>query len=282
LDFLGGQYVDSTKYLTKRQFYDFKDGDLQAAQSLAIRDTLIFVEWLCYIGVDTTEVNESKDKLKSISKCINHFQEVLKKDSSDQVAKSGIPQQISKSKEHLNFISKYISILFEQLGSTGDVILERLTELLDQWYNVKSSDVCYSSVSNLQLDVLNAGALSKLQENPEQKKGPYSIIPNSGGGDCAVYAVMHALYGRDYDVESQLSGMRQSICNAMQSFIPLYHYINELEKTKGVPDATKVLVLYKTVFTGEGGFKIFQQLAENKILEPLEHEDKDRTQGDRK
>ena len=46
LDQLGGKYREGSPYLTKRQFYDFKDGDINKARELAVRDTAILIDWL--------------------------------------------------------------------------------------------------------------------------------------------------------------------------------------------------------------------------------------------
>jgi len=55
-DFLGGTYGGNKHLLTTRQYYDHKEGSETKAKELAIKDTILFLDWLIYkkILLDTT------------------------------------------------------------------------------------------------------------------------------------------------------------------------------------------------------------------------------------
>ena len=120
----------------------------------------------------------------------------------------------------------------------------------------------------------NQSINEKLQKDWETET--YSIISNPGGGDCAIYAVMHALYGKDYDVSTLLE-TRQKICGVMKNFIPLYYYMQGVTDGKEISEPINIIELYQAIFNSERGFDTFKYLALKKILAPLIHDDKDRS-----
>lgn len=102
----------------------------------------------------------------------------------------------------------------------------------------------------------------------------YSFIPNPGGGDCGVYAVMHAMWGKEADVSFKRAQIiRGQIADVMSGFVQLHRY---RESLKGPPyeNSQKVINIYHRIFSNPNdGFASFKFIATETLKAPLADSD---------
>ncbi len=136
LDLLGGKYGIPAKYLIKRQYYDFGEGDENKAKELAARDTVLFLDWLVSKRIlnkeDLIKYIDSNNKEQNIdlieaSSRIYNFYDTLTKQSTNVYAKNTLPKIIDA-------INTYLANV---IANEKSVIFKALYDLVNEWYGIK-------------------------------------------------------------------------------------------------------------------------------------------------
>lgn len=95
-----------------------------------------------------------------------------------------------------------------------------------------------------------------------------TYIQNQGEGNCGIYAVLHALHGKDANtLTGNLNSTRKTIVHLVEA---LFSLRNQLLLSKE-PDSQIILNLYKEIFN-ENGWKNFKFIALYEIKNRLEQE----------
>lgn len=132
LDSLGGKYGELSPYLTKRQYYDFGEGDQEKAQQLAARDTAIFVDWLCSKKILQADENiKFRDK---VDEC-GTLEELI--ESLRQILDPSRRQQKSIWEEKFKAVNQKLLSLFKEDTNTAHEIFKALHDLVNDWYDIQ-------------------------------------------------------------------------------------------------------------------------------------------------
>ena len=136
LDLLGGKYGIPAKYLIKRQYYDFGEGDENKAKELAARDTILFLDWLVSKEIlnkeDIIKYIDSNSKEQNInlieaSSRVYNFYDTLTKQSTNVYAKNTLPKIIDA-------ISAYLA---NAIANEKSGVFKTLYDLVNEWYGIK-------------------------------------------------------------------------------------------------------------------------------------------------
>ena len=147
-NYLGGKYGFQSKYLTKREYYDFKGEKKTNYLSLAARNTFILLDWLLirkYINSETAVIKYERKFGELISTEYNQSREELKIEQGQSHIKN-LPKEFQKLVEENNcyreenaksLIDRSNLFLYDLLINHYPAILKEVYDLIDNWYGVK-------------------------------------------------------------------------------------------------------------------------------------------------
>jgi Ulp1 protease family, C-terminal catalytic domain len=137
MEVLGGKYGKTSTYLTKRHHYDFGQGDEEKALELALRDTLIFIDWLSLnnVLIKDAKVIYSKKSYKRNTEALTQVTVPLAEIYNEFIFLQNSGQKYQQG-NIANLISSANQYVFKLFVANSDLIFKKLHALIQDWYGI--------------------------------------------------------------------------------------------------------------------------------------------------